>query len=120
MSKKISFLDKTFWITESEDNPKHVAALQLLDMPEDAPDDYMQKLFVEMRSFTQASSPFNCRVRSFLGFPLSLVPLDTLDMDYHVQMHVIGRTWLVRQCVWRISRVRTPVTKFVTSRFYAL
>ena len=89
MSKKISFLDKTFWITESEDNPKHVAALQLLDMPEDAPDDYMQKLFVEMRSFTQASSPFNCRVRSFLGFPLSLVPLDTLDMDYHVQMHVI-------------------------------
>jgi hypothetical protein len=25
-----------FWITESQANPKHVAALQLLDIPEDA------------------------------------------------------------------------------------
>jgi WS/DGAT/MGAT family acyltransferase len=89
VTKKITFLDKTFWITESEDNPKHVAALQLLYMPDGAPSDYIESLFAEMRTFTQASSPFNCRVRSFLGFPISLVPLDILDMDYHVQMHVI-------------------------------
>lgn len=89
MTRKITFLDKSFWITESQDNPKHVAGLQLLDMPDDAPSDYIEQLFGEMRTFTQASSPFDCRVRSFLGFPVSLVPVDKLDMDYHVQMHVI-------------------------------
>jgi diacylglycerol O-acyltransferase len=89
LTKKITFLDKSFWITESEDNPKHVAVLQLLDMPDDAPGDYIEQLFSEMRTFTQASSPFNCKVKSFLGFPISLVPIETLDMDYHVQMHVI-------------------------------
>ena len=89
MTKKITFLDKSFWITESEDNPKHVAALQLLDMPEDAPSDYIEQLFSEMRAFTEASSPFNCKVRSFLGFPISLVPAGELDMNYHVHMHVI-------------------------------
>lgn len=89
MTKKITFLDKTFWITESEDNPKHVASLQLLEMPENAPSDYVDKMFEEARSFDTAVSPFNGKVKSFLGFPLKLVAVDELDMDYHVQMHEV-------------------------------
>jgi WS/DGAT/MGAT family acyltransferase len=89
VTKKITFLDKTFWITESEANPKHVAGLQLLEMPKNAPEDYVEQLFAELRSFCKASSPFNCRVSSFLGFPIKLTPVDQLNMDYHVQMHVL-------------------------------
>lgn len=89
MSKKITFLDKTFWITESEDNPKHVASLQLLEMPEDAPADYVDNLCEEVRQFDQASSPFNGKVKSFLGFPTSLQPVEKLDMNYHVQLHEV-------------------------------
>ncbi|MFT6270106.1 MAG: WS/DGAT/MGAT family acyltransferase [Alphaproteobacteria bacterium] len=89
MSKKITFLDKTFWITESEANPKHVAALQLLELPEGAPADYVEKLFAELQSFTKAASPFNCRVSLFLAYPMKLTPIDHLDMNYHVQMHVL-------------------------------
>jgi WS/DGAT/MGAT family acyltransferase len=89
VTKKITFLDKTFWITESQDNPKHVAGLQLLKMPADAPSDYVDKLLAEMRSFDQANTPFNCRVRTFLGFPLKFVPIEQLDMAYHVQLHTI-------------------------------
>ena len=89
MSKKISFLDRTFWITESKDNPKHVASLQKLEMPEGAPEDYVEKLCGEMRSFDQAESPFNCKVDSFLGFPIRLKPVEKLDMQYHVQLHEV-------------------------------
>jgi diacylglycerol O-acyltransferase len=89
VSKKITFLDKTFWITESEANPKHVAALQLLEMPKDAPADYVEKLFAELQSFNKAASPFNCRVSCFLAYPIKLTPVDQLNMDYHVQMHVL-------------------------------
>lgn len=88
MTKKITFLDKTFWITESEDNPKHVASLQLLEKPENAPDDYVESLYRECCQFDKAVSPFNCRVKTFLGiFPMSLKEVDALDMQYHVQLH---------------------------------
>jgi diacylglycerol O-acyltransferase len=89
VTKKITFLDKTFWITESEANPKHVAGLQLLEMPEDASEDYVEQLFAELRGFNKGSSPFNCRVSRFLGFPVKLSPVKQLNMDYHVQMHVL-------------------------------
>jgi diacylglycerol O-acyltransferase len=89
MGKKITFLDKTFWITESEANPKHVAGLQLLELPKGAPADYVKQLFTELRGFDKALPPFNCNVSCFLGFPLKLTPVKQLDMDYHVQMHEI-------------------------------
>ncbi|MGB1263774.1 MAG: wax ester/triacylglycerol synthase domain-containing protein [Cognaticolwellia sp.] len=89
MTKKITFLDKTFWITESEANPKHVAGLQLLEMPSDASEDYVEQLFAELQGFNKAVSPFNCRVKGFLGYPVKLSPVEQLDMDYHVQMHVL-------------------------------
>ncbi|MCC2616222.1 WS/DGAT domain-containing protein [Aestuariibacter halophilus] len=89
MSKKISFLDKTFWITESQDNPKHVASLQLLEKPENSADAYVHDLYLEMQNFASANSPFNCRVKAFLGYPLKLVPVQKMDMEYHVQYHRI-------------------------------
>lgn len=89
MSKKLTFLDKTFWITESEDNPKHVASLQLLKMPTAASQDYVDELVAEMRASDQACSPFNCRVSTFMGYPIRFVPVEQLDMEYHVQLHII-------------------------------
>lgn len=89
LSKKLTFLDRAFWFTETEANPKHVAAIQLLKMPDEAADDYVDLLLAEMRSFDQASAPFNCRVSTFMGYPVRFVPIEKLDMRYHVQMHII-------------------------------
>lgn len=89
MSKKLTFLDKAFWITETEANPKHVAAIQLLKMPDEAAIDYVELLLAEMRSFDQATAPFNCRVSTLMGYPIKFVPVEKLDMHYHVQMHTI-------------------------------
>ena len=89
MSKKLTFLDKTFWITETEANPKHVAVLQLLKIPADAASDYVDKLLAEMRTFDKATAPFNCRVRTVMGYPIKFVPVEQLDMQYHVKVHNI-------------------------------
>lgn len=85
--KKLTFLDKAFWLTESDDNPKHVASLQILELPSHADKDYIKTLFTELQSVTSGIPPFNCRVQSFLGYPVKLVPLAQLDMQYHLQLH---------------------------------
>jgi WS/DGAT/MGAT family acyltransferase len=87
VSKKITFLDKSFWITESEANPKHVAGLQLLELPEDAADDYVAKLFAEMKGFDKCVYPFNSKVECVLNYPVRLKAVEQINMDYHVQMH---------------------------------
>lgn len=86
MRKSIGFLDMTFWVTESADNPKHVASLQLLEMPEHAKEDYIDNLATQLRGYSKAVEPFNMKVKSFLGLPLWLESVDELDMEYHVQV----------------------------------
>jgi diacylglycerol O-acyltransferase len=87
--KKITFLDKTFWLTETNDNPKHVASLQILELPKSADKNYLTNLATELRSFNSGISPFNSVVKRFLGYPLKLKEIDVMDMDYHVQYHLI-------------------------------
>ena len=93
MAKHLTFLDKAFWITESDNSPKHVAGMQFLAFPEnnsvEENQQYVSNLAKELRKFDQPQSPFSCIVVSFLGFPLKLVDAEKLDMNYHVQQHKI-------------------------------
>ena len=88
-TKALTFLDKTFWITESVNNPKHVASLQLLEKPDNAEPSYVEQLYQEVIAFNKPTSPFNCRVKAIAGYPLGLMPVDKMDMQYHVQIHVV-------------------------------
>jgi len=83
----MTFLDRTFWLTESQANPKHVAGLQIFELPKNAPSDYVEQLFLELKTYDKAVSPFNCRVKHFSVIPFKLSPVDNLDMNYHVQLH---------------------------------
>jgi len=87
--KKLTFLDKAFWLTESDNNPKHVASLQILELPVNADENYVKNLFEELQKVTTGVSPFNCRVQSFLGYPIKLIPLEKLNMQYHLQHHML-------------------------------
>ena len=90
MSQKLSFLDRSFWITESKANPKHVGCLQLLEMPEGSdPKAYVSALHEEMQGFARACPPFNCRVKAVTIWPLGLQPVKHMQMDYHVQLHQV-------------------------------
>lgn len=90
MSQKLSFLDRSFWITQSKANPKHVGCLQLLKMPEGSdPKRYVTELHKEMQAFARACPPFNCRVKAVFLWPLGLQPVRHMQMDYHVQCHQV-------------------------------
>ena len=87
MAKKITFLDKAFWITESDANPKHVASLQILQLPRRAGEHYVKDLVDDLREYKTGVEPFNCVVKQFLGYPTSLKKIDILNMQYHIQFH---------------------------------
>ena len=88
MAKSLTFLDKSFWLTESDANPKHVASLQLLSIPDGAkPKAYVTELYQEMKGYAKACPPFNCRVKTLFAYPVGLQPVKKLNMDYHVQLH---------------------------------
>lgn len=91
MSRSLSFLDKSFWLAESDANPKHVGCLQILEMPADADvTHYVQALYEEVASHSRITPPFNCRVKALMGYPLGLQPVKHVDMSYHVQCHTIA------------------------------
>lgn len=120
MKRSIRFLDKTFWITESKDNPKHVASLQLLQKPDDAGEHYLDDLVARLRTFSDAVPPFNMVVKTFLGFPLSLKCADKLDMNYHVQvreMQDVSDTNALNELVARLHEPRLdrdkPLWQFI-------
>lgn len=89
MNKKLTLLDRAFGITETDNNPKHVAGFQILALPENASDSFVDDLADELRSFNKGVAPFNCVASTFLGIPLTLKPLTKLDMEYHIKVHVI-------------------------------
>jgi len=114
LAKKITFIDKGFWLTETNNNPKHVASLQFLRMPKDASENYLKDLFELLNSFSTAAIPFNCVVKSFLGFPLKLNAEPQLDMDYHLKFHDIGEQFdkvKIHQLVSDLHEVRLDPKK---------
>jgi len=92
MAKRLSFLDWSFWLTETRHNPKHVAAFQVLSKPKNANSHYAKDLTDELKQHEKAYFPFNSRVVSFFRFALGFKQVKYLDMDYHVQYHKIENT----------------------------
>jgi WS/DGAT/MGAT family acyltransferase len=90
MIKKLTLLDRAFGISESDDNPKHVAGFQILELPDGADASYVDELATELKKFRKGVAPFNCVVSTFLGIPIRLKPQMKLDMDYHIQVHEIN------------------------------
>jgi len=90
MAKRLSFLDWSFWLTETRHNPKHVAAFQLLSKPDNARTDYCTHLVAELKQHTRAFFPFNSRIVSIMRLALGFKKVKRLNMDYHVQHHKIA------------------------------
>lgn len=89
MARRLSFLDWSFWLTETKHNPKHVAAFQILTKPEGASSDYCAELVKDAKKHNQAFFPFNSRILSVWRFALGFKKVESLDMDYHVKHHKI-------------------------------
>jgi WS/DGAT/MGAT family acyltransferase len=83
-NKTIPPLDLMFFLTESPESPKHVGAVQVFELPPNAPDNYLRDLVATFKS-APVVSPFNYHPYfPRVGMPQWQVDQD-MEMDYHVR-----------------------------------
>lgn len=83
MATIIPPLDLMFFLTETPQSPKHVGAVQIFQLPKDAPDTYLRDLVADFKA-APAVSPFNCRPH----FPRIGLPQWREDEDMEINYHV--------------------------------
>ncbi len=89
--RKLSLMDLAFFVAETEDSPKHVAALMLFKKPAGCPKDYAAQLVEEARHYGDVAEPFD-QVINFFG-PLGphWETVRGFSFDNHVFYHHEGR-----------------------------
>ena len=85
--KRLSLLDLAFFVTESEDSPKHVAGLMIFKRPAKSPARFAKDLFEEYRDYEKPGEPFD-QVINFtaMGGP-RWERCDHFDIDDHLFFH---------------------------------
>jgi len=76
-------LDLMFFLTETPQSPKHVGAVQVFQLPANAPDTYLRDLVAEFKS-APVVAPFNKRPH----FPRFSMPEWQDDKDIEINYHV--------------------------------
>jgi len=94
VAHRIPLIDLTFFLLETKDNPTHVAALMVFDLPEGAGKRYVADLACAYREVPPVT-PFSW-VPEFPALSMPRwVNADALDMKYHVRHTALpaGATW---------------------------
>lgn len=81
--KLIPPLDLMFYLTESAQSPKHVGAVQVFQLPKDAPDNYLRDLVAAFKK-APVVEPFNFRPH----FPRVGLPEWRQDREMEINYHV--------------------------------
>ncbi|MEJ2160843.1 MAG: WS/DGAT domain-containing protein [Chromatiales bacterium] len=90
--KKLSLLDLAFFVTESEDSPKHVAGLMIFKRPAKSPARFVSDLFEEFMAFDKPGEPFDHVINfTALGGPQWQKCTD-FDIDQHLFFHKPKKT----------------------------
>ncbi len=98
----ISILDYAFLAFESEASPKHVAGLQIFELPELAPDDFVAELVNKLKSI-RPEPPFNQKLKSpLIGMPQWVEATD-LDLDDHVFYESVPKPHTLAKLLKRIE-----------------
>ena len=85
---KISLLDYAFLAFESDKSPKHVAGLQIFELPDGAKSDFISHLVGKIKKI-EATAPFDQRVETRLtGLPRWVQAVD-FDLDDHVFVEAV-------------------------------
>lgn len=102
--KKLTALDLGFIFLEKRNQPLHVAYLNLLTPPPDAPPDFVQKLVERLRSYAAPLPPFDQRLDSRLGAAY-WVEDPEFDIDQHVIHLALPRPGRIRELLAMVSRM---------------
>ena len=84
---RLNPLDASWVITESRAAPNHVGGLLQFRLPKDAPQDFLQKMMAEFRSYRHFAPPWNRRLKyAFNKNPMPVwIEDDAIDLEYHVR-----------------------------------
>ena len=102
--KRLTALDLGFIYLEKRNQPLHVAYLNLLTPPPDAPPDFVQKLVERLRSYAAPLPPFNQRLDSRLGAAY-WVEDPEFDIEQHVIHLSLPRPGRIRDLLSMVSRM---------------
>ena len=107
-SKTIPSMDLMFYLTESPQSPKHVGALQVFEMPANAPANYLLDLVESFRK-APVSPPFNYHPH----FPRLAMPEwredDDMEMTYHVRHSALPGPGSIAQLMEVVQRLHAPL-----------
>ena len=107
-NKMIPPLDLMFFLTETAQSPKHVGAVQVFELPPNAPDTYLVDL---VHAFKQApvAPPFNNRPH-FPRFGMPQWREDTdLEIDYHVRHSALPKPGSTQQLMDVVQRLHATL-----------
>ena len=106
-TKRLNPLDASWLAVDSIDTPMHVGSLLIFQLPDDARDDFAQKLFAHLKSHTEAHPPWNYKLKSpALRRVLPVWRMeDDIDMDYHVRHSALPKPGGERELGVLVSRL---------------
>lgn len=108
MSKTIPIppLDLMFFLTESARSPKHVGAVQIFEMPTNAPDNYLKNLVARLKA-APVAPPFSYTPH----FPALGIPQwkesGEIEIDYHVRHSALPKPGTDDQLMEVIQRLHS-------------
>ena len=85
---KLSFIDTGFLLTESHHSPKHVACVQIFELPKGKGSAWLRKTLDQLRQIAPGY-PFDQRLQTSNPLQHEWVADDQLEMDYHVRHSVL-------------------------------
>jgi diacylglycerol O-acyltransferase len=85
---KLSIIDTGFLLTESHHSPKHVAAVQIFELPKGKGAAWLRRMLDQLRQ-VPPGYPFDQRLHVINPLQHALVTDDKLEMDYHVRHSVL-------------------------------
>jgi diacylglycerol O-acyltransferase len=101
---KLSAIDNGFLLTESHHSPKHVASLQILELPKGKGAAWLRKMLDELKQ-VPPGFPFNQRLSYDNPLSPALVKDERFDIDYHVRHSVLPHPGNERQLVEMVARL---------------
>lgn len=103
--KRLTALDLGFIYLEKRNQPLHVAYLNLLTPPADAPPDFVQKLVERLRSYAAPLPPFNQRLESTRFGTAYWVEDPEFDIHQHVVHLSLPRPGRIVDLLAMVSRM---------------
>ncbi len=98
----VSILDYAFLAFETKASPKHVAGLQIFELPPGAPGNFVANLVDELKSVSP-EPPFNQKLKSpIIGMPQWVEATD-LDLDDHVVFEAVPEPHTLAALLERIE-----------------